>query len=136
MSEKLDFVQTMKDWRRMCKHYSDESMKDGQHSCVDMCPLGHNTACGMIEDALDSDIEVMAKEVAKWAADHPEPVYPTWEEWLQSVGVMESSEGLLRRIKGQLYIDGIPAHAVPTAKVLQPIDADIAQKLGLQPKEE
>ena len=83
MSEKFDFVQTMKDWRRMCKHYSDKSMKDEQHSCVDMCPLGHNTACGNIEDALDSDIEDMANAIAQWVEKHPEPVYETWYEFLR-----------------------------------------------------
>jgi Fe-S-cluster-containing dehydrogenase component len=108
-----EFVQTMKDWRRMCKHYTDESMKDGLHSCVDMCPLGNNTACGMIEDARDSDIEVMAKEVAKWAAEHPEPVYPTWGEWLQRLYDNTNYAGIF----------------------ITPIPADIAEKLGLQPKE-
>ena len=48
VSEMGDFVQMMKNWRRMCKHYSDESMKNGQLSCADMCPLGTNTACGVI----------------------------------------------------------------------------------------
>ena len=122
-----DFVQTMKDWRRMCKHYSDESMKDGQHSCAAMCPLGHNNACGMIEDALDSDIEVTEKEIAKWAAEHPEPVYPTWSEWLYEQGVL-----------GDKYVCSIPeliASNVATGKVDDPIPVDIAQRLGLQPKE-
>ena len=109
-----DFVQTMKDWRRMCKHYSDERIKDGQHSCVDMCPLGHNTACGMIEDALDRDIEVMAKEVAKWAAAHPEPVYSTWGQYF-------------RRYYGLEYCKG---HEM----LLENSPADLAEKLGLKPK--
>ena len=129
-----DFVQTMKDWRRMCKQYAEE-----EHEC-EGCPLEDITphACGAIfedEFADVADWTELEQRVMAWAKEHHEPVYPTWEEWLQSVGVMESSEGLLRRIKGQLLIDGIPAYAVPTAKVLQPMDADIAQKLGLQPKE-
>lgn len=105
----MDFVQVMKDWRRMCKHYSHESMKNGQLSCVDMCPLGTNTACGMIEDALDSDIEDMAKEVAKWAAEHPEPVYPTWWSWLINEGVIE---------KGSTYtgaFDQLKTKSIPAA---------------------
>ena len=109
-----DFVQTMKDWRRMCKHYSDESMKDGQHSCVDMCPLGHNTACGIIEDALDRDIEDMANAIAQWAADHPKPVYPAWRDWLRD-----------------LY--GNP-NMTMTDILESPIDPEIAQRLNIVPR--
>ena len=118
-----DFVQTMKDWRRMCK----------DRSC-DSCNL--SGSCNLDPDSWsDYDISKIDRKVKIWVAEHPEPVYPTWEEWLQSVGVMESSEGLLRRIKGQLLIDGIPAYAIPTTKVLEPIPADLAQKLGVEPKE-
>jgi hypothetical protein len=123
-----EFVQTMKDWRRMCKHYTDESMKDGQHSCVDMCPLGNNTACGMIEDALDSDIEVMAKEVAKWAAEHPEPVYQTWGEFLITNGIMKKEPGTRFEEDGRMEY-------VIMQTIDDPIPAEMAQKLGLEPKE-
>lgn len=111
-----DFVQTMKDWRRMCKHYSDESVKNGQSSCVDMCPLGHNTACGIMEDALDSDIEVAAKEVAKWVAEHPEPVYPTWVQWFRQMEIAPLEQKCFH------------------SWLLEPIPADIAEKLGIEPK--
>ena len=126
-----DFVQTMKDWRRMCKHYSDESMKNGQLSCADMCPLGTNTACGVIEDATDRDIEVMVKEVAKWAAEHPEPVYPNWIDWLMSESVIptnymaaNSTDSGVRA--GMFYV---------TSKAFEPIPANIAEKLRIEPKE-
>lgn len=115
-----DFIQTMKDWRRMCKHYSDESMKNGQPSCEDMCPLGHNTACGIIEDALNSDIEVAAKEVAKWVAEHPESEYPTWYEWLSTTPFIEKVRC------------GSGTYKVYNWK--KPIPADIAEKLGIEPK--
>lgn len=121
-----DFVQTMKDWKRMC-----ETMAN-----CDDCPMYGIKCWAAQPDELEEDFNGRENVIVKWAAENPEPVYPTWEEWLQSVGVMESSEGLLRRIKCQLLIDGIPAHAVPTSKVLQPMDADIAQKLGIKPKGE
>lgn len=124
-----EFVQTMKDWRRMCQH---NTKMFGNNRC-NMCSLVRCEA--IYEDYGGMNYADVENKVNAWAAEHQEPVYPTWEEWLQNVGVMESSEGLLRRVKGQLYIDGIPAHAVPTAKVLQPMNADIAQKLGLKPKE-
>lgn len=126
-----EFQEVMKQRNRMCKHYLSID-----HNCKN-CPLDRAKEGTMLQcfRYVAEYYQKAENVIMEWAAEHPEPVYPTWEEWLQSVGVMESSEGLLRRTKGQLYIDGIPAHAVPTAKVLQPIPDDIAKKLGLDPKE-
>ena len=124
-----EFTKVAHEWVRMCKAYSDAG------DCM-KCPMVTNPICGYMSDdngASDKEISKAEADIMSWAAEHPEPVYPTWEEWLQSVGVMESSEGLLRRIQGQLLIDGIPTYSVPTSKVLQPMDADIAQKLGIEP---
>jgi hypothetical protein len=125
VAEFIDVIHTI---QRICKK------NEGQCS---VCILGeyacpNNARFDKTEEAAFRELE---DAVVEWAEENPEPVYPTWEEWLQSIGVMESSEGLLRRIQGQLLIDGIPAHAVPTSKVLRPMDADIAQKLGIEPKE-
>lgn len=119
-----EFSEVMRQWRRFCK----------SHSNCGECEFDGKGICGEahLTDIPYADIEL---RIMAWAAEHPDPVYPTWEKWLQSVGVMESSDGLLKRIKGQLLIDGIPAHAIPTIKVLDPIPADIAEKLGIEPKE-
>lgn len=125
MIEKFDFVKTMKDWRRMCKHYSDESMKDGKHSCVDMCPLGHNTACGIIENALDSDIEDMANAIAQWVDEHLEPVYETWYEFLRRNGIIPD----VLEDCGDFY------KTVGRWLVRTRIERDMAERLGAQSKE-
>ena len=118
-----DFVQTMKDWRRMCKHYSDEGVKR-RTSCADMCPLGHNAACGgVMEDALDSDIKDLAEEVAKWAAEHPEPVYPTWWEYLCMIGIIPDTLG--DKTLGEVTLERLMHINIPQ---------DVAEKLGLEPK--
>jgi hypothetical protein len=56
----------------------------------------------------------------RWAAEHPEPVYPTWGEYLCNIGLIgdctESEDVLLR-----LFNNVIPAN--------------LAQKLGIEPKE-
>ena len=64
--------------------------------------------------------------VTKWAAEHPEPVYPTWLEWLQSLGY------------GIAYYDesvNPPGWVFSFEVAERPIPADIAQKLGIEPKE-
>lgn len=53
----------------------------------------------------------------RWDADHPEPVYPTWVEWFREMGVVSP--------KQEYFHDWL----------LKPIPADIAQKLGIEPKE-
>jgi len=60
--------------------------------------------------------------VMAWAAEHPEPVYPTWGEWLIAIGI--------------LYRDD-PRHAYSISiKANTQIPADIAEKLGIEPKED
>ena len=101
-----DFAQTMKNWRRMCQHM--EKMA-GDRSC-DICPLG---GCNAIyEDDGNTDYAEIEEKVATWAAEHKEPVYPTWGTWLS-----EKYDYDLREI------------------MYTPIPADIAQKLGIEPKE-
>ena len=97
-----DFVQTMKDWRRMCK----------DRRC-DICRLEVNGICNTDpESRTDEDIWKIEKTINEWAAEHPEPVYPTWYEFL-----------------GDIY----PASWDLIANKRVP--ADIAQKLGIEPKE-
>lgn len=61
--------------------------------------------------------------IMSWAAEHPEPVYPTWGEWLMQLGVMGRTS---REMSNPYYAE---------AKAASPIPADIAQKLGIEPKE-
>ena len=99
-----EFVQTMKDWMRMCLSYK---------SCDD-CPMWDedgwaHTLCseGGIRSAVP---EIQESVIANWVAEHPKPVYPTWQEWFDTFD--------------------------QTIDVDEPIPADIAEKLGIEPKEE
>ena len=104
-----DFVQTMKDWRRMCKYYDE---KTGDNSC-DFCPL--NGCNAIYEDDGNTDYSDIEEKVAAWAAEHPEPVYETWGQYFRQYYGLEYCTG------HEMLLENIPA--------------DIAQKLGLQPKE-
>lgn len=72
--------------------------------------------------------------VMAWASDHPEPVYPTWEEWQEQVfpnnghiihpcAFMEKSDTCLKD-------SGFTCAECRK----QPIPAYIAEKLGIKPK--
>ena len=115
-----DFVQTMKDWRRMCQHMD----KEYGNSCCDNCPLGGCSA--VYEDDVNTDYAEIEGKVAAWAAEHPEPVYPTWFKWLEDVGIV---------FKAKSEYSQIYDTVLPTFKMFDPIPADIAKKLGIELKE-
>jgi hypothetical protein len=87
------------------------------------------------EDEFETvDFAHIEQTVAAWAAEHPEPVYPTWEEWLVANGIMEPDNV---RLNGnyRFYYNGKPVYNIPSPKMFDPIPADLAQKLGIEPKE-
>ena len=102
------FVQVMKDWRRMCADIRC-------HNCsfYDFCD---GVPC--------VDPYIAQETITKWAAEHPAPVYPTWGEWLKN---NVQSITVLRGFPDPDDVYDIILHS--------PIPADIAQKLGIEPKE-
>ena len=72
-----EFVQMMKDWSRMCLSFK---------SCGD-CPMMDEDGRAHIlcsEGGIRSAVpEVQEDVIIKWAAEHPEPVYPAWRDWLR-----------------------------------------------------
>ena len=76
----------------------------------DFCP---DEVC--VDMLTDSDIDRLEKSVVEWAKEFPEPVYPTWGQYF-------------RRYYGLEYCKG---HEM----LLENIPADIAKKLGIEPKE-
>ena len=113
-----DFVQTMKDWRRMCQAMEKERPNDACSGCR----LEGYGCPAIYEDNSNVDFADVDKNVTAWAAEHP-VVYPTWCEWLTDQAVMVVGER------------GCYGNILPTNKIFEPIPADIAQKLGIEPKE-
>jgi hypothetical protein len=114
-----DFVQTMKDWRRMCDAYTT----DDAARCCQGCPMD-GRGCGAIYEGGNADPEVIEREVNQWAAEHPEPVYPTWEKYLADLMMLD------------MMCDKTDnPNSVENYMRKTPIPADIAEKLGIGPKE-
>ena len=101
-----EFIDVIHTIQRICKR------RKGQCST---CLLGefacpNNARFDKTEEAAFCELE---DAVVKWAEENPEPVvYPTWGTWLS-----EKYDYDLREI------------------MYTPIPADIAQKLGIEPKE-
>ena len=111
-----EFQEVMRQINRMCSHYQN---------CEDSgCPLSND--CGNIGNYSSNVKQTMRieKTVMTWAAERPEPVYPTWGDWLEEMGLIcwEDSG------------DGVHSVMVPKFKMCTKIPAVIAEKLGIEPK--
>lgn len=120
------FIEVMRQAKRMCESFSDGHCSE--------CPIGNANLleCGITVTSR-MDYEEVERRVMQWAAKHPEPVYPTWREWQNStfkdahISIKPCEFGSRNRFK----CDGETCYECK----LEPIPADIAEKLGIKPKE-
>ena len=123
-----EFQEVVKQFKRMCKSVTPMKCTRGE------CPMGCENIgqCRKVAFGRPASFE---EQVMAWAAEHPEPVYPTWLEWLEKMGIMADIHDRLNSYKQVMEVCEEPLYSIPTAKVFCPIPADIAQKLGIEPKE-
>lgn len=98
---------------RMCSSYV---------TC-DMCELTGLGCMGTVNENLDK----IERIIMDWAAAHPEPRYPTWNEWYQEClpdAPFKCRRAFMYTSCGTRACD---------ACLSEPIPADIAQKLGIKP---
>ena len=120
-----DFVQTMKDWRRMCM--AMEKLRPDDSCCG--CRLeGYGCPAIYEEDSSHVDYADVEKNVTAWAAEHPEPRYPTFGEWLEK-------QGIVKLVNSDRYEEDGRKVYMLLESVENQIPADIAEKLGIEPKE-
>ena len=132
-----EFQEVMKQWKRMCDTCSKVKQEHGACGCF---PAGNYAVCSMKEMSKEAELalddryfEWIGMMIMAWAAKHPEPVYPTWVEWL-------TEQEVLRQVRTTSYsgpingcVDSLVQY-IRTDKMFQPIPDDIAEKLGLNPK--
>ena len=114
-----EFTEVMRQWGRLCRQHCAET-NDQCDDCVigDIC---YSYARDSAENA-----EAIENAVMEWAKEHPEPVYPTWGDWLAEMGLIRWNDNG----------DGVYSVMVPTFKMCKHIPADVAEKLGIEPKED
>ena len=107
-----DFVEVMGIKSRMCKYYDD---------CSDGCPLENTNFCNLSEHSLsEKDLREAEVVMLDWNKKHP-VIYPTWGEYF-----------------GMIYgarLFGNPIGSLDEIFKIN-IPQDIAEKLGVEPKEE
>ena len=121
-----EFTEVMRQARRMCESFSDGHCSE--------CPIGNAKVleCGITVTS-EMDCKEVERRVMQWAQEHPEPVYPTWYEWQNSTfkdahkHIAPCAFGSRDRFK----CEGKTCYVCMD----QQIPADIAEKLGIKPKE-
>ena len=99
-----EYAEVIKQFKRMCKA--------GNCATATGCPMYPSCNIGQCRKIAFERPAEFEERVMAWVAEHPEPQYPTWHEYL--IGVHKASWNMIAG---------------------KPIPANIAQKLGLQPKE-
>lgn len=127
-----EFLEVMKQKKRMCKKYTGGGIC--QSIDYKMCPLKGKDLCSQPIISINVDkIQEGEEIIMRWAAENPEIVYPSWEEWLVANGIMEPDNVCLNG-GYRFYYNGKPVYNIPSPKMFDPIPADIAQKLSIAPK--
>lgn len=121
------FVEVMKQARRICLEHPGD---------CDGCPLRDDDglACRFYIDREYIYDDTTERIVLKWAAEHPEPVYPSWEEAWQQL-FPESVGTPCPANYGRKYQNICCSNVLCVNCKQRPIPAEIAEKLGIKPKE-
>lgn len=120
-----EFTEVMRNAKRMC----DAIVGGRCHECTLWRP--ETESCSLYGDDDGVDYADMERRVMAWAAEHPAPRYPTWNEWQDSTFPNRS-----RDVSPCEFDDGnrFNCEAKGCEKCMnEPIPADIAAKLGIKP---
>lgn len=118
-----EYQEVMKQKQRMCRLYT---------YCSKGCPLNDIDFCGKNSgEKIQADFAEVERRVMEWAAEHSEPVYPTWAEYLKTHGFPGGIS-----IPLDCELRGCPPIERFVWLAENHIPADIAEKLGVEPKEE
>lgn len=125
-----EFTEIMRQAKRLCDAH------DGVCSMRN-CPLGGGGEVCCLALYLDGeDYNELERIIMDWAAEHPEPVYPSWEEgWKQLFPEADIRRTLCPEVFGDEYkCDWCHDDNDNCDECLErPMPAEVAEKLGIKP---
>lgn len=126
-----EFIEVMRQARRMCEAFGDGHCSE--------CPIGNAKVleCGITVTS-EMDCEEVERRVMLWANEHPEPVYPSWEEgWGQMFPDADIRHAFCPEMFGKEYEPDWCNDSDDSCEdcVRRPMPVEIAEKLGIKPKE-
>ena len=123
-----EFCEVMRQAKRMCKEFGNDCAGCGLASSH--CPLGP------IPENWDGvDFTNVEHIVMEWAAKHPEPRYPTWNEWYKATFPNSNYHAIpcpnmfYKICETSNYHGEVECYECKN----RPISADVAEKLGIKP---
>lgn len=128
-----EFTEIMRQARRLCA-------ANGGMCGASNCPLDNGEACRLLPDHDGEDYNELERIIMDWAAEHPEPVYPTWKDgWKQLFPEADIKRVFCPEIFGDKYTcDWCQGWSYDDNYscdecLERPMPADIAEKLGIKP---
>ena len=124
-----EFTEVCRQAMRMCEAHAAENGDKIKYIQLCISKDGRITLKG---GGTTETAEELEKYIMQWAADHPEPVYPTWAEWQKKTFPdyhAPINPCILASCKA-LECDGDCRGCAN-----KPIPADVAAKLGVKPIE-
>lgn len=116
-----EFITVMRQARRMCAEYSGKSQEE---DCSQSCPLYSGWCMGMEEGVCFipkvEEMEKIEALVTAWAEEHPEPVYPTFYQWVET----QMGGDRAKIVDDHDFVKWMDATH---------ISAELAEKLGVKP---
>lgn len=119
-----EFKDVHRNMVRMC-----DAMRAEDNGCAP-CPL--DGICAKFITLSEDAIAMIERVVTQWAAEHPEPVYPNWEEgWRQLFP--ESTGTPCPADYGKKYRNTCCLNSLCVNCRQRPMPAEVAEKLGIKP---
>ena len=118
-----EFTEVMRQAKRMCAAH-------GGMCKIRNCPMVNGEVCRFAADQDDVDYNEVERIIMAWAAEHPAPRYPTWNEWQKRM-----FPGASEYVQPCSYVDRSRLDCPGVCSICRkkPIPADIAAKLGIKP---
>lgn len=122
-----EFVEVMRQARRLCEEQQDMA-------CCVSCPMQGKEGCMVVADVENIDYVETERKIMDWAAEHPEPVYPSWAEGWKQLFPDGDDVPCLGCFDVKYYAEKCMEILCIKCKNA-PMPAEIAEKLGITPKE-
>lgn len=123
-----EFQEVVRQAKRMCKAHED----------CEECKLNGDASCPFCinpERWEDGASEAIERIIMDWAAKHPEPTYPTWNEWYKATfpnsnyHTIPCPSMFYKICETSNYHGEVECYECKN----RPIPADIAERLGIKP---
>ena len=121
-----EFTEIMRQAKRLCAAHGGMC----NYRC---CPLDNGEACRLNVDLDGEDYNELERIIMDWAAEHPEPVYPSWEEGWRQLFPETCHVPCPDNFGPEYRVPECIRSAPCTACKSRPMPAEVAEKLGIKP---